>query len=73
MDGFTSFPEAKVISQLTCKTDPVERRGTFFNDCTLFVFYFLPGDFIPHPAGGDFRGEDHPEDGQDGDQRSVFR
>lgn len=35
-----SFPEAKVILQLTCKTDPVEHRSTFLTTtvhCLSFI------------------------------------
>lgn len=66
-----SFPEAKVILCVTCKTDPVE----FCSIPKMIIFhclYSLTGNFIPYPAGSDICGEDHSEDGQDRDQRGMF-
>lgn len=42
------------------------------NIILFFCLYFLTGNLIPHSAGGDIRGEDHSENGQDGDQRGMF-
>lgn len=39
----------------------------------FFCLYFLTGNFIPYPVGGDICGEDNSEDGQDRDQRGMFR
>lgn len=72
MHRFVSFPEAKVTLCLTCKTDPVEFCGESRTK-TFFCHYSLTGNFIPYPAGGDICGEDHSENGQDRDQRGMFR
>ena len=39
----------------------------------LFCLVFLTGNFLSYPTGGDICGEDNSEDGQDRNQRGMFR
>lgn len=71
-----SFPEAKVIILHNSSSGMLQHISKVAVITVLFFFFcldFLTGNFISYPTGGDICGEDNSEDGQDRNQRGMFR